>query len=77
MPQGTNTGDLNAYFFGCFVPQPDSCGGGYINTGKSGYYATAIAGAKKADGSPYGDDVVTGTLVLGDTGLCSATRKLL
>ena len=63
--QGANDKGYNLYFFGCFVPQSNTCGGGYIDHGGSGYY------------DPFdSSDFVTGALVVGDAGLCSATRKL-
>ena len=79
MPQG-GANNKNAYFFGCFVPQSNTCGHGYINQGGSGFYDTFIAGATRTTmgSTDVPDDPVTGGggLVLGNAGLCSATRIL-
>ena len=65
VPPEENVRRLKFYFFGCFVPQSNTCGGGYINQGGKGYYDIFST-----------SDFVAGALVLGDAGLCSASRKL-
>ena len=67
---------LDFYFFGCFVPQSNTCGGGYINQGGSGYYKHWNPTSLPFSTSDLVTDFVTGALVLGDARLCSATRKL-
>ena len=70
VPQGsTNHNQKSAYFFGCFIPFN---GGGYfINPSTSGYYDTSMLDAELGT-VPAGNDAVSGSLILGSAGLCTA-----
>ena len=67
VPQGsTNPYQKSAYFFGCFIPFN---GGGYFIN--NSYYDTSLLDAELGT-VPAGNDAVSGSLILGSAGLCTA-----